>query len=669
VILRPGAADEERHTVLGNTANRITLTDTFAAPPRDGDRYRLVRVERFEPEPADPIDPSQFDPDNPQNEANRDLRNFLSFDEVDEHGRVRDLNGDGKTRYSALEKVPSRSILRLRFSEPVDPMSVRPWESFRVGDAESDGHEVMGTVSVGDHGRLACYHPALMRGCAAPVYHGFLPSSQEVREASVPFTLRVVPDEGFVRQRLSRDQLARWRQQGYRGVTSLAGHAIGFASLDFETSLGYVDYRCDFVAVSAPDEDEPDIGGIVHLFRGAPVTGQDPASGEVGVRYQDRAELYGPHIADLNLFASGFLSGAPVKFFQRVLDESEPPPDSAFAAWSVGAASPFESVGGLGGRFGARFQHIYRDVEASADVKDLRGTVSDLWRVAWAPIGGHVADALYENISIRAAHSDVVPNTTQTAGVPTYPYSGIGPAFDRETFETGGCGARQDRSNSIGPLEVAVPPGTRYFVTQNNLFTPPNSPFPYQPWPEFTRPFKYDNEHSLLLEYRIWPQSSPQSIRNGFTYSPSSYSASVPLFRVLSGGDQANPLAPDNLNDRRARCADFGDNSRYLTVFDYAKLTSRIQSSFIGVVGTTQPDYLQPIFVPSLAEQPAGTRVRAEFQGSRDPHGFGEVSTWTTNIDDLDLAWPFVRFRLTLEADRETRLTPVFDTIVIPYRR
>src|SRR5262249_16301961 len=69
-----------------------------------------------------------------------------------------------------------------------------------------------------------------------------------------------------------------------------------------------------------------------------------------------------------------------------------------------------------------------------------------------------------------------------------------------------------------------------------------------------------------------------------------------------------------------------------------------------------------------LDRLPPETEVTVEYQGADGPAGVLK-SAWTEHIDDLDFAWRFVRFRLTLVSNDRTLLSPSFDSIVIPYRR
>jgi hypothetical protein len=501
-------------------------------------------------------------------------------------------------------------------------------------------------------------------------FQGFVPSPGDVRTGALRLTLRTVPDSEYLREHMTRDQFSSFQDKGFRGVTDLGGRPLAFSNADFNPTIGYIDYGIQFVAVTNSGEQYSNIGGIVHLFQGVPASGNDPNTGDPGVHFFDRPDFYGPHLADINLRVSGRLSGASVTFLQKPIDQDNPPPDGQFFPFPFGVGAPINTT------FGVRFQHLYRALEASPNPTDLADTFLDLHRVSWAPIGGNVTTDTYENVSVHAAHSECVPDTTQSAGVPNGEFTGLGEAFDPQTpFKFCDSGTTQKQQNYVAPLVTTVPAGTRYVVTETNLFSPPGDRNAYHPWPEFVDRFPYNNSDSLMMEYRIRPQTTTISFQNGFTFSPGILSTPLPRFRVYSSGDQNNLLNPDDFTDMRVLCAsakdagaNFGDNSRYFAVFDYVKVRSRILSSFIGVNGTSAPDYGEPIFEPPLDQLPSGTDVKVEFQGGDGPSGLN-TSPWTENINDLDFQWSFVRFRLTLISNDTTLLNPSFDSIVIPYRR
>ncbi|MEW6741557.1 MAG: hypothetical protein AB1486_02265 [Planctomycetota bacterium] len=679
LIIRPGESDEEEHTVDYNNTKRITLKEAFQEPPVKGDLWRLERAEYFEPDPENPIDPELFDPWNPQNDANREIANFVFFDEIDASGKIADVNGDGKTRYAATETVPSRSLLSMRFNEPIDVASALPYESFRVrdevGGGVAAGEDRVGVVQASEGGRIITFSPARLLESAGSEYAGFGTEDGGKRL----FSTITVPGLEFLQQKLPPQDIDEFLTRGIRPVRDLGGQPLAYAVTEFDRDTIFIERTVSFTIATSPGEDYADWGAVVHKFQGTPSVESDP---ERGVKFHDQTGLY-DEVPDINVKVKSRLAGAPVTYAQRVLDDqsSNRPPGDPYTKNSQGATTP------LNGIYGARFQHIFRRDEASISrTGDLARTLQDLYRVSFAPIGGHVSGPdVYEDVSLHAAHSAVVPNThhNPVTGLPDEPNSGLGLAFDPESFATGFCGpSEQVLANYEGTLATVVSPGTRWTVEEASIYTIAASPHPYHPWPSFAKRFQYDNDHSLLLEYRIRPQVTSVSLRNGFTFSQASTFDFYPRFRVFSLGDASNTLDPDPgaPADNRAYCAsgplnpgDFGDNSRYFYAFDYVKTTSVVISPFVEAPGNgarlTGPRWLDPMIEPPLETLLPGTTVLLELRATDDPpalEGYPEEG-WTT--DPNELAGRFIQFRLRIVVDPDTLLTPSFETIVLPFER
>ena len=118
----------------------------------------------------------------------------------------------------------------------------------------------------------------------------------------------------------------------------------------------------------------------------------------------------------------------------------------------------------------------------------------------------------------------------------------------------------------------------------------------------------------------------------------------------------------------------YGDNSRYIMIFEYAKRVSTIESPLIRVKPGTlmTPEYLSPIVEPPLTEVPQGTNLTIWFRASKDKDGTVNVTDWVfpENIGGLNGGQrPFVQFRAPFEANLQTGDIPVIDTLVIPYKK
>jgi hypothetical protein len=468
-----------------------------------------------------------------------------------------------------------------------------------------------------------------------------------------------------------------------------------------------------------------DWGVVVHRLRGRPRTGVDPALLEPGVQWRDQPGCYRP-IADINLATEGVLAGAPVVDSTRIRDQYFPP-EGQFNVALGGLPAPLASStsGGANAHDGARFQSLWRDVDCSPNRDALAGTLLDLWRVSWCPVGGTVATDSYDDLSIHCAHSPLRP--ISSGGFAGAPASGLGRTFSYSTFIDlldGGSApcpgvtcASVDGPNHWDDLVTVVAPGTRHVVSAANLFSLPGDANAWHPWPAFDVPFQYNNgalpqeeidlRHavnlafdcsgteweeyrtsqwnnlggdSLLFEVRVRPQVTTVSGANGFSYVVGCLLSKTlqPGWRAFSCGGAGVQVQPDDLNgDVNARCAaghlDSAaprgtDNSRCLAVFDFRKTTSRITSPFVrGADPSVAPDWFPALLDPPLSSQPAGTAVRFEYAGANSETG-ASATAFSSSADVAD-GLSCVAFRATLVGDATTRRMPLFETVALPFRR
>lgn len=731
LVLRPGLASQETVAVLSNTSNRVNLAADFTIAPQNGDAYRLERTEYFEPVPGDPIDPALFDAENPQNAANADFSNFVEAWEIDAAGNA--FRGPLTLR----DQIPPFSELRVRFSEPMARDSFLQWETFSVTSNPDggEGQELLTDVFLDVTQTVATIRPARLDQAAGTFeIVGWGKGSKNLQ-----LVVTTVPRAAFLQQQLSATEYSAFVDEGRRSVLDLGGQPLGFSRSQFVKASPPVRYAAFFGSNEAASTAAvPPVieswGVMVHRMRGRPITGLDPATGLPGVGYRDQANYYLP-IADVNLQTNGVLAGSPVVYVTKIHDEFFPPPVGQFSKLFNGLPDPLTSNLTAQNQVhdGSRFQTVWRDIDCSPNSLALAGTLLDLYRVSWAPIGGNVTTDNYDNVSIHCAHSPVRPNSANNTGGASYPYSGMSLPFDLATWideiDGGGndpCTTTNCNLNDVpnywDTLVTVVQPGTKYKVTQNNLFTPPFDGNAWHPWPTFDVHFQYNNGElpqaetdlrtqlnkdykcsgdpwteyrtfssdpfqdnkggdSLLFEVRIRPQGTPISGQNGFSYVIGCLIefSGRPFWRVYSTGSPTARVNPDAINTQEsARCAignqtstapKAGDNSRYLSVFDYVKTTSRITSPYARVfpTNTVTPDYYPAMLFPPVSSQPAGTSVTLEYQGALGIKGSGGTG-FSTNVDIADTQ-PNVAFRATLVGNTATLLLPTVETVAIPFRR
>ena len=108
----------------------------------------------------------------------------------------------------------------------------------------------------------------------------------------------------------------------------------------------------------------------------------------------------------MNLQTNGLLAGSPVVFVTKIHDQFFPP-EGQFAVLFTGLPAPLTSnvITANSAHDGARFQSVWRDFDCSPNSLALAGTLLDLYRVSWAPIGGNVSTDNYSDVSIHCAHA------------------------------------------------------------------------------------------------------------------------------------------------------------------------------------------------------------------------------------------------------------------------
>lgn len=728
LVLRPGRANEETRVVLSHSVDTLEVDRRFDRAVRAGDRYRLERWECFEPDPTDPIDPRSFDPFNPQGATNRQLASFVEVVEIDASGVP---VGDA---FSLVDSpvVPPFSELRLRFRPRLDGSSALAFESVLLGDrpAGPEGSEPLFGVELSADGETLTLRPGFRREDGSWQLVGWGISPRPLSLALV-----TVPEDSHLEQLLPADQLASFLAEGWRGLKGYHGRPLAFPPSwprSLSPRMEYtVDLDSDSSASKAANPPVPEDWGFLLLrFRGRPVPGVHPYSGEPTLQYRDGDYQVGP-LVEINAAAGGVLTGHPLGYVRRVYDDLHPSVDDPWlqAYRAAGLAYPLASAyppGALSSpHHGARFQHLYRDVDCSPG-GELLGAALDLYRVSWATFNPVTTD-LYEDVSIYAGHSSQRPFLYQNGTTNIDVREGLGPAFDFDTWygswlgSSGACAQNFQLSNGpnayrssleqvVSHVSYAVSATTTEFdgvrgfhpwPEFENRFPFHNGRTPsqyheqitswndriesqvgYRPWVDQRRIVSgYDNRggDSLLLEYRIQPQETVLSLRNGIVFAPVVNSAWIqfPLYRVFSvGGGSNSSLFPDQVqNDVRARCAAgsggpgtlaFGASERYFMAFDYVKATAIIESTYVGVTGTTAPQFgILQVLPATTGSSPPLAQVSAS--AALDAAGTG-ATRFTADASHWQ-GFTHLSFRFRLESSVDGQQTPIVDRVMVPYRR
>ena len=298
------------------------------------------------------------------------------------------------------------------------------------------------------------------------------------------------------------------------------------------------------------------------------------------------------------------------------------------------------------------------------------------------------------------------------------------PISSSNVWDTDGDGSLRDEWNIVigSPIDYnkfhGLPnpepytDGRSYIIDQSNMYAPKNqgSKFNlYLSYPAFDNPselpgYGYDSSRGLLIDIRTDDNgSTPVALTNGYSFHVGIQSSMLPRFRAYCRAGPAayrtsifaatdpydvvnppmtgppNPVPDDPRSWHRAwptmlsSPGNYGDNSRYFMIFNYAKRVSTVESPLIRVQPSSlmRPKYLAPIIDPPLSDIPLGTKLHLWFRASQDEDGFYKVTDWFPHDQISNLNGdkrPFVQFKATFEANLETGEIPIIDSIVIPYR-
>ncbi|HZM01069.1 MAG TPA: hypothetical protein VFD43_12545, partial [Planctomycetota bacterium] len=601
-----------------------------------GSAYTVTRSEYYEPIPPPlPTDPEALaaitvDPEDhpreaedPQDLINHDLRYFVRM--YDEAGVERtDVWDPAANLFGAVkgkfEAVPPRTTLRIQFSEPMEPRSARAYETFYVTEAalpKTDPalrDQRLGRCTASTDLRTLSFEPFLedQFDDDGSQYVGFGGTP-----ASLKLVLRTLPEPDELAALIEGASPAQLGQfvdlelEGVLGLIDLGGRGLGLpeAMLDqgdpnwfllqpASPGSGAYPPAVDFsVSFQTQPSDDPDFGAIVHRFMGQATSASFtyPAASihdevTTGVEYHDwppedadhdgnvdRRFIYGPILLDIGLNLPGRLTGAPANTIEHIVDDFNNPKPAPFSSPQGEDFLPTIGFGvrlPLNSPYGCRFQHIFRQGEASPSFHDYKGVMLDLVGLAWAPIGNTVTNETIEGISIlvglSATNNCRGPNTNQGGGIPNDAASGLNEQFDCNLLEwKEDCDLdKTDISADLQPhvasqptLTEVVRGGTPYTISKAKLFKPANAQNKptgqynlYMNYPAFNSgvdttfgnpnvdSFPYDSRFPMIVEYHIAPAvNSNPSNQNAYRFSPGIFSSVLPRFRIWSQGQ--DPLA------------------------------------------------------------------------------------------------------------------------------
>jgi hypothetical protein len=285
---------------------------------------------------------------------------------------------------------------------------------------------------------------------------------------------------------------------------------------------------------------------------------------------------------------------------------------------------------------GCRGQFLFRAADLGAD-----GSAEVLIRAWWRVFDGlPIAPDAFAGVSIRAAHSQIVPSylIDSFSALPAFPGSGLGTVF-----------ALHESSPSVllrtGPY--VIDPVAAVFGLDAQARGR------YLDW-GIGAGFVYNGIDSLLLDVRTEPSPGATG-ENGAQVYIAVQSTALPGSRCI-----AQPSAPIGTLDPNAASVGVPDNAIHDMVFEFARIEAAARSTF-RAAGSSAPDYQPALLAVST---PGASFVEITYRGADDALGTN-ATPFSANIDVAD-GKPFLQYSIRLVADVATGAVPSIDTLVIP---
>jgi len=571
----------------------------------------------------------------------------------------------------------------IRFSEPMAPASLTPYDSFtitRVENVPTAQDFVVGRINRTGDLRQFSFIPVL------PLAKGGVGASED-------YFITV--------------------EAGTDGPTDLAGNPLVDALPKIEFEL-------------LPSQPEQDNSGTVLRF----------ASIDELPDANNAPELRGQFLYD---FTRELIRPRPVTRFTGVADRTQAVP-SLMTPTPLGIQTPLSGLG-------SKLHTVWRHIDVGFGLQDETTQNVDVEGLAWAPKGGAVFQEIYDQFEISLAHSRWLPDETinPTTLFPAYPASGIVPNYLNNLLPGGQDPLHVVHERSRGylvqastfpsstgtrmvhyPLNVGVPLADRdYYTWRDTSLSALGGPSGNGADPDIfyiatglaiPMPKPYGTNRvptiglPLLMEFKCFP--SKELGLNGFDTSFAVNSSPRPNFRAFSTGginDSGvsvikNPdletVATGGFNPSAGGSGTLTtDNTFYIGQMELVTRISRVYTIWFDTEGSNTT-YVLPTVEPRPENQPEGTQVVLAYRGatlvtatilkedacSIDPYGNpincaglglnpptapvylnGDFS-WKEDIADIQGA-QFIQVRMTFIANAETSLTPVLGSLGLAYSR
>ncbi len=585
----------------------------------------------------------------------------------------------GPKTFPSAGVSPQAQVLA-RFSEPLSPDAVRPFDTFRVvrGDAlvqASATNLVVGQVLGSADLSAFTFSPVL------PLAH--------VQGQAEAYHIEIDPPAAGC------------------GITDLAGNPLLQAPPAIEFTLDSAE----------PSEEN---GGVVLRF--ASPDELDPIGAP---------DLRGQLFYDL---ACGSLDPRPVTYFSAPADRTNPVP-SIMIPFPIGVQTPLNPLG-------AKLQNVWRYADLGWSVTDESNHNVDVVGLNWAPIGGRVIADFYEEFEIRLAHAVKQPDEDLNSFLlPKYPNSGLfGPPHpfaenilndplspqkivhpralgyvvnpaDLFVSSTGTMLMPYPLNQGAGPLttytwrDTAALSDGALDGTGIPLDIEVGPPLFLEPGPAGAVAGAGEVPSMglpLLMEFRCFPSNSGLGL-NSLDVSLAVNSSAQPYFRAFSAGGINTAGVPVVKNPDLELVPSGGfnpfslppgqptpgaDNVFYIGQADLVIRVSRGHTVWIDTL--VAPTFIEPVVEPDPALQPQGAQVVIDYRGADgfsgagtapfdasqlDPYGdvtsgsvlfHNAVETWSDDIMDVNGA-RYLQMRFTFLSNVATGQTAELSSLGVAF--
>jgi len=573
------------------------------------------------------------------------------------------------------DDVDADAQVVVRFSEPMDPQTLRSFDGFTVTRVANDP---------------TAFDYAIGQVVAAPDLRSF-----SWAHGPVPFSHIQGQSENYFVTLAS----------GAAGPTDLAGNELLFQLPQTSFSLE--------------------------------ATQQTGENAGFALRFADADELFDDGFGELRngqiLYDIGNerILPRPVNRFDVAADRNQPLP-SVMTPFTPGVQTPLSSLG-------SKLQTVWRYADLGFSGNDESSMNIDVEGLSWAPIGGNIVSDAYDEFSIRLAHSIWLPDEEldPMSGFPRWPASGLKMVYTNnyldpindpgaivhprnlgyvvnpsnlyqassgtsmlpyplnENLEVENYQYYTWRDTAITALGGASGTGVPLGQEQAILGLAAGSTWTVGQVPTAGLP--------LLMEFRCYPSEEALGL-NAFDISLAANSSARPNFRAFStggfDGQQLQEVNPDNadtatggFNPATGQMTPGTDNSFYIGEMSIVTRVSRSHTIWFDS-GFNSPTYAQPIVEPAPQNQPAGTSIQFAYRGAINVTGAGNNgilnnaqtldfygdatqgngnatflggdNSWRSDITQVNSA-RFFQARMTFISNTATGLTPELRSLAFAY--